>query len=63
VFRRILLGKFVKSIRMFYFDVKREDLSHLFPFNDICCSMYVIYVMVVMLMMMFMRLRPRIIRS
>jgi hypothetical protein len=25
VFRRILFGKFVKSIRMFYFDVKRED--------------------------------------
>jgi len=25
VFRRILFGKFVKLIRMFYFDVKRED--------------------------------------
>jgi len=25
VFRRILFRKFVKSIRMFYFDVKRED--------------------------------------
>jgi hypothetical protein len=25
VFRRILFGKFVKSIRMLYFDVKRED--------------------------------------
>jgi hypothetical protein len=25
VFRRILFGKFVKSIKMFYFDVKRED--------------------------------------
>jgi hypothetical protein len=25
VFKRILFEKFVKSIRMFYFDVKRED--------------------------------------
>jgi hypothetical protein len=25
VFRRILFGKYVKSIRMFYFDIKRED--------------------------------------
>jgi hypothetical protein len=25
VFRRILFGKLVKSIKMFYFDVKRED--------------------------------------
>jgi hypothetical protein len=25
VFRKILFGKFVKLIRMFYFDVKRED--------------------------------------
>jgi len=27
VFRRILFGKLVKSIKMFYFDVKREDLN------------------------------------
>jgi hypothetical protein len=25
VFRRILFGKFVKSIRIFYFNIKRED--------------------------------------
>jgi hypothetical protein len=25
VFRRILFGKLVKSIKIFYFDVKRED--------------------------------------
>jgi hypothetical protein len=25
VFRRILLGKLVKLIKMFYYDVKRED--------------------------------------
>jgi len=35
-------------------------LSHLFLYNDICCSMYVINIMVVMTMM-FMGLRPRMI--
>jgi hypothetical protein len=38
--------------------------SHLFPYNDICCSMHVIYVVVVMMMMMmimFVELRPRMI--
>jgi hypothetical protein len=39
-------------------------LSHLFPYNDICCSMYVKYVVVVMMMMMmFVGLRPRMIGS
>jgi hypothetical protein len=38
-------------------------LSHLFPYNDIYCLMYVIYVVVVMLMMMFVGLRPRMIGS
>jgi hypothetical protein len=35
-------------------------LSHLFPYNDICCSMYVIYdvVVMMMMMMMFVGLRP-----
>jgi hypothetical protein len=33
-------------------------LSHLFLYNDICCSMYVINIMVVM-MMMFVGLRPK----
>jgi hypothetical protein len=25
IFKRILFGKLVKSIKMFYYDVKRED--------------------------------------
>jgi len=37
-------------------------LSHLFLYNDICCSMYVINIMVVMTMM-FVELRPKMIRS
>ena len=37
-------------------------LSHLFLYNDICCSMYVINIVVVM-MMMFVGLRPKTIGS
>lgn len=39
-------------------------LSHLFLYNDICCSMYVINIVVeMMMMMMVVRLRPRMIES
>jgi hypothetical protein len=34
-------------------------LSHLFFYNDICCSMYLIKIMVVMMMMIFVGLRPK----
>jgi hypothetical protein len=37
-------------------------LSHLFLYNDICCSIYVINIMVAMTMM-FVGLRPRMIGS
>jgi hypothetical protein len=37
-------------------------LFHLFIYNDICCSMYVINIMVVMTMM-FVGLRPKTIGS